>query len=68
MVIESIPINIKFKDRRRYYDCFTDYHLNNSNPQMLITMIEEYVQQQLEKYISVLKIANNLTNDCELEH
>ena len=57
------PINIKFKDRKRYYNCFTDFYLNNSNPQMLIEMIEEYVQEELERYISVLEMANNFNND-----
>lgn len=53
------PANIKFKDRKRYYDCFTYYHLNNSNPQMLIEMIQEYIEEELGKYISILRIANN---------
>lgn len=53
------PVNIKFKDRKRYYDCFTYYHLNNSNPQMLIEMIQEYIEEELGKYISILRIANN---------
>ncbi|QQY79683.1 Fic/DOC family protein [Keratinibaculum paraultunense] len=57
------PINIKFKDRKRYYNCFTDFQLNNSNPQMLIEMIEEYIQEELERYISVLEMANNFNND-----
>ena len=57
------PINIKFKDRKRYYNCFTDFYLNNSNPQMLMEMIEEYVQEELERYISVLEMANNFNND-----
>lgn len=57
------PINIKFKDRKRYYDCFTDFDLNNSNPQMLTKMIEEYVEEELKRYISVLEMANNFNND-----
>lgn len=57
------PINIKFKDRKRYYDCFTDYHLNNSDPQMFIKMIGEYVEGELERYISILGIANNVEEE-----
>lgn len=57
------PINIKFKDRKRYYDSFTDCHLNNSNPQMLIEMIKEYVEEELKKYISVLEMTNDFDND-----
>lgn len=56
------PINIKFKDRRRYYDCFKDYHLNNGDSYMLTEMIKEYVQEELERYISILRIADNYEN------
>lgn len=52
------PINIKFKDRRKYYDCFSDYYLKSNNPSMLISMITKYVEEELEKYIAVLEMAN----------
>ena len=61
------PINIKFEDRRKYYDCFSDYHSNNSDPSMLITMVATYVEEELEKYISVLEIANSFGDYLELE-
>lgn len=61
------PINIKFKDRRKYYDCFSDYHLKNNDPSMLISMVTKYVEEELKKYISVLEIANNQNNEWELE-
>ncbi|MGJ0847809.1 Fic family protein [Tissierella praeacuta] len=61
------PINIKFKDRRKYYDCFSDYHLKNGNPKMLINMVTKYVEEELEKYISVLEVANSFNNDWDLE-
>lgn len=55
------PINIKFKDRRKYYDCFTDYHLNNCDPSMFVNMVMQYVEEELERYISILEVANNIT-------
>lgn len=61
------PINIKFQDRKKYYDCFSDYHLKNGDPSMLTTMVANYVEEELEKYISVLEIANSFDNDMELE-
>ena len=61
------PINIKFEDRRKYYDCFSDYHLNNGDPSMLTTMVATYVEEELEKYISVLEIANSFGDYLELE-
>lgn len=61
------PINIKFKDRRKYYDCFSDYHLKNGDPGMLTDMVKKYVEEELERYISILETANNFNNDWDLE-
>ena len=61
------PISIKFQDRKKYYDCFSDYHLKNGDPSMLTTMVANYVEEEFEKYISVLEIANSFDNDMELE-
>lgn len=61
------PINIKFQDRKKYYDCFSDYHFKNGNPSMLTTMVTKYIEEELEKYISILETANELDNNCELE-
>ncbi len=61
------PINIKFKDRRKYYDCFSDYHLKNGDSSMLVSMVTKYVEEELEKYISVLEMANSYDNEWELE-
>lgn len=54
------PVNIKFQDRKKYYDCFTDRYRKNEDPSMLISMIKEYVEQELEKYIGILEVANNI--------
>ena len=54
------PINIKFKDRKRYYDSFADYHLKSGNPSMLTDMVIKYIEEELDKYISVLEVANNI--------
>lgn len=61
------PINIKFKDRKKYYNCFSDYHLKNGDPSMLINMVTKYVEEELERYISILEIANNINDEWELE-
>lgn len=61
------PINIKFQGRRKYYDCFSDYHLNGGNPSMLTDMVAKYLEEELEKYISVLEVANNINNEWDLE-
>lgn len=52
---EGYPaINVKFSDRRRYYDCFTEYHQSNGNPEAMVHMIAEYVQGALERYLEIL--------------
>lgn len=48
-------INVKFADRRRYYDCFTAYHQSGGNPQAMTKMIFGYVQETLERYIEIVK-------------
>lgn len=47
-------INIKFADRRRYYNCFTAYHQSGGNPEAMTQLIAEYVQDALEKYLEIL--------------
>lgn len=45
-----LPVNIKFADRRKYYDCF-DADL----PGMLAELIAGYEVEELEKYIAMLE-------------
>lgn len=49
-----LPIDIKFTDRRKYYDCFDSYHSNN-NPNALAELISAYETTELEKYLSIIK-------------
>ena len=61
------PINIKYKDRRKYYESFSDYYSNSLDPSMLTDMIKGYVEEELEKYLSVLEVANNYSYEWEQE-
>jgi Fic family protein len=54
------PIDIKFSDRRRYYDCFTAYHQTGS-PLAMTELLAFYLQQELERYLSIIKTANSLS-------
>ncbi|MDP4182840.1 MAG: Fic family protein [Bacillota bacterium] len=56
------PINIKFADRRRYYDCFISYHSNNSNPTDMILLVAQYLEEELERYNSIVRNANQISN------
>ena len=50
-----LPINIKFADRRKYYDCFDSFYANNQDPIMLVELIAEYEKAELEKYIAIIQ-------------
>ncbi len=50
-----LPIDIKFTDRRKYYDCFDAYHANNKNPEKMISLIAEYEKAELKRYIDIIK-------------
>lgn len=54
------PINMKFQDTRRYYDSFKHYHENDKDPSKLIELVQEYVQEELVRYITVLETAQQL--------
>ena len=49
-----LPVNIKFTERMKYYDCFADYRRNN-NFDALASLIADYEIQELEKYISIIE-------------
>jgi len=49
-----LPVNIKFADQSRYYDCFDAYHQTGTAAKFA-TMLANYEQQQLERYIAILE-------------
>ncbi len=49
------PINIKFANRRKYYDCFKAYHSENGSANEMIELIGGYVVEAIENYLSILK-------------
>lgn len=49
-----LPVNIKFADRRKYYDCFDSYFTNGHTPDMLSALIAGYEAEELRKYIAML--------------
>ena len=47
------PINVKFTDRKRYYEAFDSFSRNqDANP--MINLITEYVTERLEQYLIVI--------------
>ena len=53
-----LPVDIKFTDRRKYYDAFDSYHTNNKNQQAMIDLIANYEKAELERYLNILKMQN----------
>lgn len=51
------PIDIKFTDRRRYYDAFDAYHQKNDLSAMT-TLFAEYIYNRLEEYINIVRKAH----------
>ena len=47
------PINVKFTDRKRYYDAFDAFYRDNDAGAM-INLIAEYVDERLDDYLNVL--------------
>ena len=47
------PINVKFADRKRYYDCF-DSHFQENNSAPMVNMVVEYLKERMEQYLNLL--------------
>ena len=48
------PINVKFTDRKRYYDAFDAYYRDNDASKMT-ALIAEYVNERLNEYLAILE-------------
>lgn len=48
-----LPINVKFTDRRKYYECFTAYH-QNGDADPIVSMVAGYVEEELDRYLGML--------------
>ena len=64
------PVNVKFTDRQRYYDCFNHYRENGNNPLKMTELMEEYATAELKRYIEIAEQSDALRslqpeNFCE---
>ena len=48
------PINVKFADRKRYYDAFDAYY-KEENTTPMIELIAEYISERFDDYFSGLE-------------
>lgn len=49
------PINVKFTDRKRYYDAFDNFS-KNQDATSITNLITEYVTERLEQYLRVIYV------------
>lgn len=49
-----LPVNIKFADRRKYYDCFDAYHGETRSAAPMAELIAGYETAELQKRIDIL--------------
>ncbi|MGN1123870.1 MAG: Fic family protein [Eubacterium sp.] len=47
------PINVKFTDRKRYYDAFDSFS-RNQDTRPMTNLIAEYVTERLEQYVGII--------------
>jgi len=50
---EYLPINVKFADRRGYYECFIAYH-QSGDADPIISLVATYVEEELDRYLGML--------------
>ena len=48
------PINIKFSDVGKYYDCFNHYRENNNDTSLMTKLVSEYAIYELKRYIEIM--------------
>jgi hypothetical protein len=48
-----LPVNIKFTDRSKYYDCF-DHYSNGRSPEALSQLIADYEIKELKNRLKIL--------------
>lgn len=50
-----LPVNIKFADRRKYYESFDSYYSNGHTPETLTRLIADYEVEELERHIAIVE-------------
>lgn len=48
------PVNVKYADRKRYYDAFDDY-VNTGSPKVMVKLIAAYLAERMQAMINILE-------------
>lgn len=51
-----LPVNIKYTDRKKYYDCFDSYAVDHT-PEAMTKLIAGYEEEELNRYIHIVENA-----------
>lgn len=57
------PVNVKFADRGRYYDCFNHYRESGGDASQMTSLVREYAVYELKRYIGIAEQADALRNE-----
>jgi Fic family protein len=52
-----LPVDIKFTDRRKYYNCFDSYYGDAGSAEPLVKLIADYEVERLERYIDRIGVS-----------
>ena len=50
-----LPVNIKFADRRKYYNCFDQYHGDEKSAGAFVSLLAGYEEEELARHIAIVK-------------
>ena len=54
------PINIKFSDRQKYFECFNHYRDGNNDISLMAGLVEGYAIEELRRYIEIAEESDRL--------
>jgi hypothetical protein len=50
-----LPVNIKFTDINKYYDCFDSYYGNSHTSDALVELLVLYETEEMNRYIKIIE-------------
>jgi Fic family protein len=61
------PINIKFSDRMKYYECFSHYRENSNNASQMTELVGSYMIHELKRYVDIAEQSDKLRSDNPMD-
>ena len=56
------PINVKFSDRAKYYECFGHYRMSDGDASKMTSLISEYAISEMKRCIEIAEQSESLKN------